>query len=962
MNNIQVKNVINRSKNIAPLLENHTIEFALQSMKANEISSVVIVDDENKPIGIFTEQDALHMIGDHIPKVTQLSNVMTKNPFTIDEECYLHDAYTQLNAKGYRHLIIVDKNKKYLGVISEGDFIRHLGFEESDNGKHIKEIMNQFPLIVNKQLTIVEVAKHMSKKQSDYAIVTENNKPIGILSERAITHYFTENDPDDSLIVATLMSSDVHFTTKDISIKDAAAIIEEHNVHQLIIIDEEQNILGILNRHDVLKAIHGYYFEFLIKTIEHKTNVVQSLTENKEALYQETLLLENIINTIPDLVWVKDLNGIYITCNDTFERFFGQPLAAIKGKSDFDFVDAELAQFFRDHDKKAIEANKAVMNEEHLKFVDGSYEGEFETIKSPLKDKEGRVIGVVGIARDITERKNTTEALRKKDADFRYARAFANLGLWSFSIPTNSFSASEETKKIYGLNENESFSFEEIQKTIHPEDEQKVLDAFEASMKTGEHKSIHRIIVHENVKWVYSSGKAIYDDYGQIIGMEGVLQDITKLKQFEDQLENFLKYDTLTGLANRNQLNTYLQKSVEQALKHKKTMALILFDLDRFKDINDSYGHQIGDELLVLVARRLEQQCNEKHFISRLGGDEFAIVLDDIESEETAAIIANNTIELISKKFELSNKLLVHIGLSAGIVIVPNHTQDAQEVLQYADTALYKAKQEGKNTFRYYTDELTQSARNRIEYEDRLRKALKNKEFELYYQPQIHIESGKLVGAEALIRWNDKKNGIIKPTDFIPIAEELGLITQIGQWVIEEACKQGKAWHDKGYDLHLSVNVSAQQLDDPNLSLVIDNALSTTGFTPNNLTLELTESIMMRHEEELSKILYTFREKGIQLALDDFGTGYSSYSYLKRFPINILKIDKSFIDDIPNESDDVAIVKAIIAMGSALGFQVLAEGVENKEQSDFLLQEKCAYFQGYFKSVPLPANEFEKLF
>jgi predicted signal transduction protein with EAL and GGDEF domain len=351
----------------------------------------------------------------------------------------------------------------------------------------------------------------------------------------------------------------------------------------------------------------------------------------------------------------------------------------------------------------------------------------------------------------------------------------------------------------------------------------------------------------------------------------------------------------------------------------------------------------------------------EGDLIARLGGDEFVVVLDNLVHTEDAGRIAQEMIAALGAEYDLGDGIKVHVGSSVGIVIAPNHSKDAQELLQFADAALYRAKDEGRGIYRYYTDELTEAARKRVACETQLRRAVENEEFEVYYQPQVHIATGRIVGAEALVRWNDPLRGIISPVMFIPLAEETGLIGQIGEWVLNETCRQGKIWLDAGHRLTLAVNVSAHQMRHQDIPAMVDNALKKSGYKAEHLELELTESALMDREEELVKVLHILRARGIRLAIDDFGTGYSSLSYLKRFPIDVLKIDKSFVDDIPFEQDDMAIVTAIIAMGNALGFQVLAEGTERQEQVDFLAQRGCTMYQGYIKSQPVPAAEFEKL-
>jgi diguanylate cyclase (GGDEF)-like protein len=441
----------------------------------------------------------------------------------------------------------------------------------------------------------------------------------------------------------------------------------------------------------------------------------------------------------------------------------------------------------------------------------------------------------------------------------------------------------------------------------------------------------------------------------------GIARDITERKQHEERLETLANYDPLTGLANRALLLSHLQNSIQQAKRDTVQIGLLMFDLDRFKDINDSYGHNAGDELLQQVAIRFGSRLREGDLISRLGGDEFAVVIENLTHPEDAGRLAKEMLGVLGEVYKLTSGASIHIGGSVGIVLYLDHGESAAELLQHADAALYKAKSEGRGIYRYYTDDLTDNARKRIECEISLRLAITNNEFEVYYQPQVHIATGRIVGAEALIRWNDPKRGIVSPLEFIPIAEETGLIGEIGEWVLNETCRQGKIWFDQGIRLILAVNLSAHQVRHQNIPKMVERALKKSGYPADRLELELTESALMQREEETVSMLHTLRAHGIRLAIDDFGTGYSSLSYLKRFPIDVLKIDKSFIDDIPFDPDDMAIVTAIIAMGQALGFQVLAEGTERIEQIEFLKKRGCTMYQGYFKSPPVPAGEFIKL-
>lgn len=825
------------------LRSDQTIATALETMAEHTISSVVIVDEGNRPAGIFTERDALGVVAGSISTDRPIAEVMSPEPFCVEESLYLHDAYRVMEEKKFRHLVVVDSDKRFLGVVSEGDFLRHIGFDDLGSFKRAEEAMRSSPLIVSPHTLLAEAAAAMHERGCDFAVILDHSRPVGVITERQITHWYAEHGADNEVQVRSLIHHNFRLIPKDIPLQDAAALMEEHGVHQLIVVDEEGIMLGLLSRHDVLNAVNGAYFEYLIRVIDHKNETIGEIDKDKHELRlqkemseQNALKLRTLFETLPDLIWLKDSKGVYLACNPMFERLYNAKESEIVGKTDFDFVTPDLARFFQENDQAAMRLDAPRHNEEFLVFADGSYEGMFDTIKTPMKDKEGNVIGILGIARDITER-----------------------------------------------------------------------------------------------------------------------------KKYEEQLETLANYDPLTGLANRALLQAHLNNSIEKAKRDKKTIALLMFDLDRFKDINDSYGHSAGDELLQMVAQRFVSRLREGDLIARLGGDEFAVVLESISRPEDAGRVAEEMMEALAHEYRLSGGALIHVGASAGIVLYPDHGEEPSVLLQYGDAALYKAKADGRGVYHYYTDELTESARKRIECETMLRRAVMNQEFEVYYQPQVHIQTGRIVGAEALVRWKCPIRGMIPPAEFIPVAEEIGLIGDIGEWVLRETCRQGKIWLDQGHRLTLAVNVSAHQLRHQDIVHTVESVLKQSGYPAERLELELTESALMQREEETVAMLHALRAHGIRLAIDDFGTGYSSLSYLKRFPIDVLKIDKSFVDDIPYERDDMAIVTAIVAMGQALGFQVLAEGTERIEQIDFLREKGCTLYQGYFKSPPLRAEEFEAL-
>jgi diguanylate cyclase (GGDEF)-like protein/PAS domain S-box-containing protein len=438
--------------------------------------------------------------------------------------------------------------------------------------------------------------------------------------------------------------------------------------------------------------------------------------------------------------------------------------------------------------------------------------------------------------------------------------------------------------------------------------------------------------------------------------------DITDRKAADAQIKQLAFHDPLTQLPNRRLLEERLKHSINVERREGKQLALLMLDLDHFKAVNDSLGHQSGDELLQQVAVRITERLRDVDIVARLGGDEFIILLEDLAHTEDAARVADELITCLTKPFSLSQCGHIQIGASIGISLYPLHGSTPDILMDHADAALYQAKDAGRGCFAYFSEELTLAAQERISLEIRLRQAIGQNELRVFYQPQMDILSGRIVGAEALVRWQDPVNGLVSPIHFIPVAEESGLIMGIGEWVLRETCRQGRQWLDEGFPpITLSVNVSPHQFRRSNLCQLVATVLAETHFPVHQLELEITETGLMENQNHAAAILNGLRSQGLRLAIDDFGTGYSSLAALKHFPLDVLKIDKSFIDEIPFNKDDMEIAATIISMGHTLGFKVLAEGVETPEQLAFLKEYGCDTYQGYIKSRPIPAEEFIEL-
>ena len=427
------------------------------------------------------------------------------------------------------------------------------------------------------------------------------------------------------------------------------------------------------------------------------------------------------------------------------------------------------------------------------------------------------------------------------------------------------------------------------------------------------------------------------------------------------EMTHSAQHDFLTGLPNRMLLNDRIRQAIQFAPRHKKFLAVLFLDLDGFKHINDSLGHAVGDKLLQSIARRLVECVRASDTVSRQGGDEFVVLLSEVDRPEDAAVTAKRMLDAVSETHTVGRHEL-HITTSIGVSVYPDDGLDAETLIKNADTAMYQAKEGGRQSFRFFKPAMNVRAVERQSIEEDLRRALEHEEFALYYQPKINLDSGKIIGAEALIRWRHPTRGLVSPAQFIPVAEDSGLILPIGKWVLHEACRQAKAWVDGDLPrTTMAVNVSAMEFRDEGFLHGVLDVLGETELDPTLLELEMTESVLIKYVESTATILQALKARGVRVAVDDFGTGYSSLSYLRKFPVDSLKIDQSFVRQISTGGDDTAIVIAVINMARSLKLRVVAEGVETFEELAFLQAHECQEAQGYYFSRPVPAQHFARL-
>lgn len=557
------------------------------------------------------------------------------------------------------------------------------------------------------------------------------------------------------------------------------------------------------------------------------------------------------------------------------------------------------------------------------------------------------------------EHQATLRALQESDEQFRQLAQHVPQVFW--------ITDAEQRRTLYASPNYELITgrpLDELEKdpkswltAIHEDDRQRVQHARKQKAPLGTYDIEYRVVHADgSVRWVHDRAFPIHNVHGEVYRIAGIAEDVTEAKLSREQLAQLAHFDSLTGLPNRVLFNDRLRQAVAQAKRNNWIIGILFLDLDRFKLVNDTLGHVTGDLLLKQVAARLTGSLRPSDTVSRLSGDEFAVILPELASPQNAGHVAQKVLRALAAPYDLEGNE-VFVTVSIGITLYPSDSSDTETLLRNADAAMYGAKSAGRNNYQYYTEAMNARAAEKLQLETRMRRALERHEFVLHYQPKVDIASGRISGLEALLRWQSSDQGLVPPAQFIPLLEETGLIVPVGEWVAQAACTQIRTWRDAGIrPVPVAINLSARQLRQPGFSEVMRRALAESGIEPQLIQIEITESSLMENPEEAIIILKQLEALGILLAADDFGTGYSSLSYLKRFPLDALKIDRSFVRDITVDADDAVIARTVITLAHSLGLRVVAEGVENEEQLRFLGENRCDEAQGYLFSKPLPAE------
>ena len=1146
-----------------------TLGEAARQMSEARISSLLIMSDATLH-GIITEHDLLRLLNTHTATHTPVSAFMSAPVLMALPGTSFTDAYVQVLNHHVRHLVVVDDAGVVIGLASESDFRNQIGSRLLSRLDDLSAVMDKVVTQLEPDASLDQAVAIMLRNSTCYVLAVENGRVAGILTERDLAGLLINDEQSNAVTLREVMHFPVLTVTRNTPVYEIAGLMQARQLRHMVVLDDDGQLSGMVTLHKLM----GRLTESLIseQSLQHQ-QVLETGKQRAESL------ASTIMHALSDPIWLKDVDGVFISCNPMMERLYGASAAQIIGKTDYDFVSRDLADSFREHDCMAIATGKPCINEEWVTFAEDGQRVCLEAIRSPMLDADGKLIGVLGISRDITERKSAAEKIQrltqlnsalsqcnqaivlcKSEAELfpKICHAAVQLGgmrmAWigmlngcqvqpiasygegveylediQISVdakvpsgrgPTGTairenhpqwcqdFQHDPSTKPwhergkrcgwgasaslplcrngvavgAFTLYAAEAHAFDEVSRKLLTEmaaDIGFALDNFEheaqranlQQLSETERTLLKNLVSGEALPVVLNQlavsyevlfpgmlcsvlllsndglhlnhgaapslpaaycqaidGVAIGDHVGSCgtaaytrktvivsdIATDPLWQDYKGLAlahglaacwsvpifstqnqllgtfalyyaaprspqaselnalergahlaslaieraQNEARIQQLAHFDLLTGLPNQTLLKSRFAQAIKLAQRGETQLAVLFLDIDHFKNINDTLGHRIGDELLTQLAGRLKSLLREEDTLSRMGGDEFILVLPEADAD-AAAHVAEKLLAKVAETFHIDQHELV-VTSSIGVAIYPHDGEDFDKLYQSADMAMYRAKHAGRNSFCFYTAEMQARSARRLQLENALRQALSRGQLELHYQPQISMQDGHIVGAEALLRWQHPELGMVSPAEFIPVAEESGLILTIGEWVLRTAVQQLKTWISLGLTpLTIAVNLSAVQFRHPHLTGLVMQILEDAQLPPKYIELELTESVAMDSPLAAIAVMDELHAHGIPMSIDDFGTGYSSLSYLKKFKINKLKIDQSFVRNISEDAESRAIVTAIITLASSLGFQTIAEGVETAGQLAFLRLQGCNEVQGYYFSKPLDVEKFE---
>ena len=819
----------------------------------------------------------------------------------------------------------------------------------------ISQIVKAKILECSPETSLQEAAKRMSALQVSSILVVEDDQPVGIWTERDILKLDFTNLDSLNIPISEAMSSPVKTVNDDLSLQELAMLFRDERLRHYVVVDRNGRRRGIVSQTDVVinQGIEHYLKLRSIDSVVHRG--LQALPESASISEVANLMRNAGVDAVA--IGFADGGGGIITERDLVRNLANQKIVSIAGK-------IASKPIISVSEQSSLYRVRNMLIESRLRHIG-------------VTTHNGELVGIVSF-RDILSSMELTyvqelqQALRERDEALSISQRDLLLaeqviessleGIMVTDLQSNIISVNPAFTRLTGYSA------------------QEVIGKTPAILGSGRHdKEFYQSMwqqVHDQGYWqgeVWNKRKngeifpelltitAINNHNGEPTHYAALFSDITELKENEERIRQLAYYDSLTGLPNRRLLEDRLSVAVAHAQRHQQELAVLFIDLDRFKRINDSLGHDIGDKLLASIAERLSSTLRPHDTIARMGGDEFVAIINDLPSPNTAVQIALRMLELLQNPAHIQGHDLL-VTVSIGISIFPSDGRDSATLLRNADAAMYRAKGSGRNAIQLYTPAMNARSLENLALENALHQALDNEEFELYYQPVIAADTGRIVAAEALLRWNHGELGVVSPLDFLALAEESNLIVKISDWVVQCACRQLVNWRAQGLDLRISINMSSRHFYQPNFVQFMQASLRDSGCSADKITLELTEHMLMNDEKMTSKRLHALRDLGLSIALDDFGTGFSSLSHLRNYPLDELKIDREFVRNIHDlQARDTAITTAVIGLAQKLHLRVVAEGVETLEQVQCLQKLGCDLLQGYYFSPPVPAAEFEQL-
>jgi len=701
---------------------------------------------------------------------------------------------------------------------------------------------------------------------------------------------------------------------------------------------------------------HPTGFLGIARDVTERNHMIETLRRSEQRY-------RNILDGIQDAYFEVDLKGRITFFNNALCRQLGYDKEELRGMNPQQYTDHDTQKRMFDAFIQLYKTGVSIKAiEETIIRKDGTV-GVSELSVSLMRDSAGKPMGFAGISRDVSERKQMEETIRQSEE--RYRTIIEEMEEWYFETDLigNITFCNDIFANILGYSQKELSNLN-LLKFLKKDDSDSVYRLFKQVYNSGNpSKNFPYEFIRPNSNRI-SAEFSVFpkrDKDAKIIGYRGVGHDITERKHAEERIQYLATHDILTGLPNRLMFSQLLNHTILSSKRYQRQFAILFIDLDRFKIINDTLGHEAGDKLLQEISLRLMQTLRAVDVVARLGGDEFVILIEEISDLHQVEIVADKILSVVIKPVTLMNEEC-RVTASIGISVFPKDAKDEQSLMKNADLAMYLAKEEGKNNYQFYTPDIHSRSLELLSIETNLRSALERNELTLQYQAKVDFKTNTINGVEALLRWDSPVLGSVTPTQFIPVAEESGLIVPIGRWVLKTACAQNAAWHHAGLPpVRVAVNLSLRQLSDEFLIDDIKNALNDSGMDPELLELEITESMVMHNPIRMIAVLKDIKKLGVRIAIDDFGTGYSSLAQIKNFPVDTLKVDRSFIRNITKDAEDDAITDAIISMGKTLNLTVVAEGVETVEQMNFLRDHSCDEMQGFYFSKPVLPEEFADL-